>query len=192
MLFIFVYMFVILGLLVAAIPGLMPLQSQAMIPDFFRFILFFFGFIFSFLGILLIHGRALKTGTNHLLEYGRPETIIWFFVNRDGTIKITPAMREVEGALYSKELDAVVNDMKSYRLFDHSVRIVPEGLGHTADLDMVLYATLLKTKNGFANIREARKSVKGQVLYGKQVLAREMVSENPYEDFEEYYGKTRK
>lgn len=162
MIFIFVYMLVVFGLILASISGLMPADSQNMIPDFFRFILFFVGFILAFLGITLLHGRASKTGAIHLLEWGVPGTILWFYVYRDGTVKITPAIREVEGALYSKELDAQINDMKSYRLFDHSIRFVPEGIGGSADLDLVLYATLLKNRYGFQTIRDARKATQGQ------------------------------
>ena len=185
MIFFMSYMFLIFGIIIASIAGLIPYQSQYMIPDYFRFILFFVGCIISVLGMVLLHGRANKTGAVHLLEYGRPDNILWFFVYRDGTVKITPSLREVEGTLYSKELDALVTDFKSYRLFDHSVRFVPEGLGHSADLDMVLYATLLKTKKGFANLREARKTKTG-AKPGKIMVSDEMISANPSKDFGGY------
>lgn len=162
MIFFLVYVFLMFGIIVAGIAGLMPYEMQDAIPDYWRFLLFFMGFLFSFIGIILVQTRATKTGAVHLLEYGRPGTIIWFYVFRDGTMKITPAMREVEGALYSRELDAQINDLKSYKLFDHSIRIVPEGLGHAVNLDMVLYATLVKKKYGYANIKEARKAVLGE------------------------------
>jgi len=156
MLFMMAYMFIFIGVFLAGLFGLMPAQMQLDIPDALRMIMFMFGFLLAFVGVFLIQGRALKTGVNHLLEYGNPKKIIWFYVYRDGTIKITPAMRDVEGLLYSKELDAAVQDMKSYRLFDHSIRFVPEAIGHAADLDMCLYAHVLKTKWGFNNIITAR------------------------------------
>ena len=182
MIFMLTYMFIIFGLITASLAGLMPYNTQYMIPDYFRFILFFVGCIITFVGIIMLHGRANKTGAIHLLEFGRPDNILWFYVYRDGTMKITPSMREVEGTLYSKELDALITDFKSYRCFDHSVRFVPEGLGHSADLDMVLYATLLKTKKGFANLREARRGKRG-AKPGKEILSDEMVSLNPRRDF---------
>lgn len=127
------------------------------IPVMGKYMLFIMGTIIAFIGLFILQTRAMKTGANHLLEFGRPNNIIWFYVHRDGTIKITPALREIEGQLYSPELDAQIQDYKSYRLFDHSIRFVPEGIGHAADLDMILYVTLLKDKYGFNNIREARK-----------------------------------
>jgi len=160
MLFMMAYMFIFIGIFLAGLIGLMPAQMQIDIPDIFRMVLFMFGFLLSFVGIFLIQGRAMKTGVSHLLEYGNPKKIIWFYVYRDGTIKITPAMRDVEGLLYSRELDAAVQDMKSYRLFDHSVRFVPEAIGHAVDLDMCLYAHVLKTKWGFNNIITARDGAK--------------------------------
>ena len=156
MLFMMAYMFIFIGVFLAGLFGLMPIDLQIGIPDVLRMIMFMFGFLLAFVGVFLIQGRALKTGVGHLLEYGNPKKIIWFYVYRDGTIKITPAMRDVEGLLYSKELDAAVQDMKSYRLFDHSIRFVPEAIGHAADLDMCLYAQVLKTKWGFNIIITAR------------------------------------
>lgn len=130
------------------------------IPMMLKYLLFMMGFIISLLGIIILQGRAVKTGADHLLEFGRPDKIIWIYAYRDGTLKITPAMREIGGQLYSPELDAQIQDFKSYRIFDHSIRIVPEGIGHAVNLDYVLYATLLKTKYGFNNITEARQESK--------------------------------
>lgn len=156
MIFMFQYIFIFFGLVLAGLIGLLPFQEQFAIPDFLRYIMFGVGFVLCLVGIVLVQGRAKKTGAEHLLEFGRPNRIIWFYVYKDGTIKITPSMREVEGQLYSKELDAQILDFKSYRLFDHSIRIVPEGTGHAVDLGKCLYAMFLRNKHGFINIREAR------------------------------------
>jgi len=175
MLFFFFYMMIIFGFIMGGIVGLMPLQEQIFIPDYFRFIMFGVGFCLVFVGASLVHGRARKTGAEHLLEFGKPGSIIWFYIYKDGTIKITPAMREVEGQLYSKELDAQIQEMKSYRLFDHSVRFVPEGTGHAIDLGMCLYAAFLKTRHGFANIREARSD--GFMGKKKEIKAKEYMGQ---------------
>lgn len=135
------------------------MQIQMIIPDMFRIAFFFFGAIISCIGLIILRGRAEKTGTIHLLEFGRPGTINWFYFYKDGTIKITPSIRDVEAQLYSKELDAQIRELKSYKLFDHTIRIVPEGVGHAADLDMVLYANLFKSKWGFSSIPAARKTI---------------------------------
>ena len=156
MIFFMCYMLVFFGIFFAGFIGLFPYEMQYMIPMWLRFPFFMIGIIIAMVGLSMVHIRAKKTGAEHLLESGRPGTILWFYVFRDGTVKITPSMREIEGQLYSRELDAQIHDLKSYRLFDHSIRFVPEGIGHAVDLDMVLYATLLRTKYGFSNIEEAR------------------------------------
>ena len=178
MIFMLVYMFLFFGIFLAGFAGLMPIEIQVMIPPFFRVILFFMGFMIAFIGIFILQGRASKTGAGHLLEFGRPGSIIWIYAHRDGTLKITPSIREVEGQLYCKELDAQIHDLKSYRLFDHSIRFVPEGVGHSVDLDMCLYAGLLKIKYGFSNLREARTA--GFRLFGhpktKPITSHEHIS----------------
>ena len=159
MIFALAFLFLIVGLTLCGVIGLMPLQIQMVIPDMFRFLFFFIGGLISAIGLVILRGRAEKTDAIHILEYGRPGTVNWFYFYKDGTMKITPAIRDVEGQLYSKELDAQISELKSYRLFDHSIRIVPEGVGHAVDLDMVLYANLFKTKWGFRSISAARKNI---------------------------------
>jgi len=186
MLFVFHYMLIFFGLFMSGIVGLMPLQEQFAIPGWLRFGMFGVGFVLAIVGITMVHGRAIKTGAIHLLEWGKPGKLIWFYVHKDGTIKITPAMRAVEGHLYSRELDAQIMDLKSYRLFDHSVRFVPEGTGHSVDLGMCLYVAYLKNKWGLTNIREARQ--KGFMGLLKKGPKPEVSQEHA--DVEGYYGQS--
>ena len=174
MIFLLAYMFLFFGIFIAGVLGLLPLSAQFGVPDYFRFILFMVGMIIAYVGLIMLHGRAVKTGVHHFIEPGRPNKIIWFYVFRDGTIKVTPSMREVEGQLYNKELDAQIQDMKSYRLFDHPVRFVPEGVGHAVDLGMCLYAQFLKTKHGFNSLKEARE---GGFGFSKPILSQEYIEE---------------
>lgn len=153
MIFFLVYMFLFFGMSLLMVGGFLPPN----IPVMLKYIIFMMGFTVSLIGIIILQGRAVKTGACHLIEFGRPDKIIWIYSYRDGTLKITPSMREIGGQLYAPELDAQIQDFKSYRLFDHSIRFVPEGIGHAVNLDFILYATLLKTKYGFNNITEARK-----------------------------------
>lgn len=182
MIFFMAYLLLFFGVFLAGVIGLLPLQVQVVIPDYFRMILFAFGMIIAFLGLIMIHSRAIKTGVHHLIEPGKPNRIHWFYIYRDGSIKITPSVREVEGQLYCPELDAQIQDMKSYRIFDHPVRFVPEGTGHAIDLGKCLYAQFLKTKFGFANLREARDGGFNLLGYPK---AKKVVGREYYED-EEY------
>lgn len=161
MYFMMAYMMTFIGIMLAGIFGLMPIDIYYTIPDFLKMMFLIVGMILSFFGLLLLHIRSIKVGANHLIAPGRPENILWFYVYRDGTIKITPSFRDVENQLYAKELDAQIHDLKSYKLFDHSIRFVPEGVGHTVDFDMCLYAYILKTRYGFSNILQARKNIFG-------------------------------
>jgi len=190
MIFFMAFMLIMFGIIMAGIVGIMPIQTIIFVPYSMRITLFMVGLIIGCMGLMILWGRAKKTGGDHILEIGRPSKILWFYVYRDGTIKITPTMREVEGHLYSPELDAQIQDMKSYRLFDHPVRIVPEGIGHAVDLGMCLYAQFLKTKYGFENMREARDGRNKFIPFmggSKPILSNEMTKRQ----FKEYLKKEK-
>ncbi len=146
------FMLIVMGSMISLLGLFMP-AGYEMLSIFF----WMGGLMMSIMGGFMVWSRAHKTGVFHFLDSARPGDIKWLYAEPDGTIKITAAMREVESSLYSKELDALIKDLKSYKLFDHSVRIVPAGIGHSVDLDICLYAHMLKTKWGFNSIREARR-----------------------------------
>jgi len=160
----FMFMLLMFGSIVSLMGFFMPAGFEA-----FSILFWGVGLSIQSVGAFMVWSRAHKTGVWHFLDPGRPGTIKWFYVERDGSVKITDSMREVEGSLYSKEMDALIKDMKSYKLFDHSVRFVPAGIGHSVDLDMCLYAHMLKTKWGFNNLREARKGGFSIFGYPKEV-----------------------
>ena len=179
MIFFLVYIFLFFGIMLVGMGSFLPPEMPIML----NYLLFLMGIMIIFVGMVILQSRASKTGAIHLLEFGRPNTIIWFYVHRDGTVKITPAIREIEGQLYSKELDAQIHDLKSYRLFDHSIRFVPEGIGHSESLDICLYTTLLKNKYGFTNLRESRK---GARLFGRQLPITKPIIGKEYLENENY------
>jgi len=91
------------------------------------------------------------------LDFAHPDKINWLFVRNDDTLMITPALREIESFETAPKLkDALIKHVKSYRLFDHNIRIVKEGQHFSTDLNMCLYAKFLKLK-GIKNLLEARK-----------------------------------
>jgi len=146
----------IIGLTLAAFCGMVPGETQAIIPYYFRFLMFIVGGMLGLMGIMMLIIRAKKTGAEHLIRPGRPGLINWLYVYGDGEMRITPAMRAGEGQLYNPELDSQIIDAKTYTMGDHRFRIVPEVVGHAVDLDYVYYTNLLKTRYGFENMREAR------------------------------------
>jgi len=153
------FMLIFMGSMISLIGYFMP-AGYEMLGMFF----WMGGLMVSIMGGFMVWGRAHKTGVYHFLDPARPGDIKWLYAEPDGTVKITASMREVESSLYCKELDALIRDMKSYKLFDHSIRFVPAGVGHAEDLDICLYAHMLKNKWGFGSIREARTA--GFKLFG--------------------------
>jgi len=179
------------GFILAGIVGLVPPMQQFQIPMFLRVMMFAIGILVGFVGMFLPHARALKTGAVHLIEPGRPGLINWFVVYPDGDIKVTPSVREVEGQLYSSELDAQIQELKSYRIFDHSIRFVLEGSGHAMDLGMCVYTEFLQNKWGFENLRQAREG--GFHIFGFPKNAKKISNEGvliPTKDGQ--YGKIEK
>jgi len=147
------------GVFLGSFCALLPIDLQIGIPDSFRVIMFIFGYIISITGLLMLFGRAKKTGADCLINPSRPGTVLWFFVYRDGEIRITPSIRTGEGQLYNPMLDSQIFDVKTYSIGDHKIRIVPEVVGHAVDLDYVMYVDLLKSKYGFENIKEVRDNI---------------------------------
>lgn len=158
MIFFLAMMLMIFGIILAGICGILPIMMVAQIPMFLRILLFFVGMVMGVVGYMILYGRANKTGAKYLIEPAKRGEHLWFYAYRDGSILITPGIRKVESQLYSPKLDAQIQEFKSYRIFDHSVRFVPEGIGHAIDLGMCLYAKLLKGKYGFERLEEARES----------------------------------
>jgi hypothetical protein len=152
-----VAMFMIFGIILSSIGSYMP-------PEYKMFQVFFFilGMAVASIGLIILFTRARKTGAIHLLEPAQPGKMIWFYIQKDGTVKVTPAVKEKEGMTQCKELsDAIVQDTKAYRLFDHSVRFVPEDVGHTANHLHCLYAMVMKNKYGYEDIKDGRKKILG-------------------------------
>lgn len=153
-----------LGITICSFCGLMPAEVQPQIPYWFRFLGFMIGGILPLVGLNLLMVRAKRTGADELIKPGRVGTILWFFIYRDGEVRITPAKRAGEGQLYNTDLESQIIDVKTYSLADHKIRFVPEVLGHAADIDFVYYVNVLKTRYGFDNLREARAGVFNKVL----------------------------
>lgn len=156
-------MMMIFGFMICSIGSFVQLPSE------FGAIFVMFGMVIGIMGFMMLWIRALKTGAVHLIGAGRPDKVIWFYIHKDGTMKITPSVRKGEGMTYNEELDAVALEQKSYQLFDHKIRFIPEEIGHGVDHRMCLYVDLLKTKYGWNNIKTARKSVRESKEYIKKV-----------------------
>ena len=166
------------GAIMGGLGWLTPPEMQMGIPGFFRILMFIIGLIFVFVGPLLVHMRAINTTTNHIIEPSKPGRINWLYAYKDGEIMFTPSMREVGSQLYNKELDAqIVADLKSYKMYDHHIRIVPEGLAFSQDLDYVLFADLLKTKHGYENLKEAREGALGKIGLKEEQFAPEKIKQ---------------
>ena len=145
---------VFFGIVVSNLPWLAGLNNL-MLSVLFLMI----GCIVALIGQFMIITRAMKTGADQLIDPGNPDKIIWFFIRRDDTVKIIPSVRKAQGLLEAKGMDAVVHDVKGYRLFDHNIRFVVEGTAHTADAKVALYCHYIKKKFGFRNLGEGREEI---------------------------------
>jgi len=155
------YCCVVFGCIIAGIIGLFSLDVQFIIPDFFRYLFFMCGLFIAFAGVFFLHLRLRKTGVIHFVPPGSPKKIIWLYVRKNGDIDIFPSVRKAEGQLYAKNVDGQITDIKAYRMHDTPVRIVAESIGHSLDLDYVLYVNLLQDKYGLKSLHSAREHVKG-------------------------------
>ena len=174
-------MMTIFGLLMVSLAGFLP-PTPAF--GFLKLALMGLGFLLPFVGILMMTGRMSKVGIISLLNPAKPNEVIWFYIRKDGTVLITPAFRALEGMTKNpkmsrdlieggKRLAPMVQDLKSYRLFDHQVRFVPEDIGHTVDHRHVLYAKVLKNKYGFENIRDGRRKIIADEEYKRMEVGKD-------------------
>jgi len=142
--------------------GLALMSIAVFIPETMAFsmilkvMLMMFGFMLPFVGTVILYGRAKKTTAIHLINPSKKGECLWLYAYRDDYMMFTPGIREVESQLYSPELDAQIQEYKSYHMADHTIKVVPEGIGHAIDIGMCLYTQLMKNKWGFEKIQEAR------------------------------------
>jgi len=158
MIFFLLILLMMIGFFFATFLLFLPIDLYLLVPGMFRFLFVMIGIIIAMIGVVILYGRAKKTTVIHILNPPKLNQHNWLYAYRDGTLKFTPGIHKIESQIYAPELDAQIQEYKSYRLFDHSIRIVPEGIGHATDLGMVLYAQLMQGKWGFENIQEARKN----------------------------------
>jgi len=158
------YMVMIFGVVMILIGNYMP----------GGYVFFILGMILIITGPLMVHLKLMKTRLAYFLENPRNDTVLWLYVRKGGEIDITPAFKRIEGMLESPEHDALVHELKAYRMCGHSVRLVAEGHGHAADLGLCLYAQWLK-RNGIESLHQARG------------VAQELMEENNNEEIEENY-----
>lgn len=145
---------VLAGVLTCSIPGLV--SWYAIPPVEFVVISFFVGIVLIMCGVMILAFRIQKTGASYLIRPAKPGYPVWFYIYKDGEVRIVGGERSGEGFVMCKDLDADIPDLKSYSLADHKIRFVPEGCAHAVDLDMVEYAQIIDRKHHFENIKKAR------------------------------------
>jgi len=162
------------GLMIASFLAIIPMP----VPIFLRAILFIFGAVLLLVGNMMLGMRLEKTGLIHLVKPGNPQTVNWIYVRKDGTIEIKPSMRKTGGFLYDKGEDIHVPDLRAYTLSDHQIRFVLEDTGKVSDLDYCVYASVLKHKYGFVNIRDMFNKLltsKGNYPVSEEFVARHTI-----------------
>lgn len=128
--------------------------------DFFIILMFMItGIILILMSPMFIHFRAIDSTLIHLLEDPKRSKIHWLYVYGDREIIVTPALRKLERHSYAKRLDQQIQDFQTYRMAGHTVRIVPEGIGHSVDLGLCLYASFAKRVWNVKSLHELRKYI---------------------------------
>ena len=159
-------MLIVGGVICAGLLDIMPWEYSVIVPDYFKMLLFIVGIIFAFMGYMIYWMRARSTGACWLIEKPRLGHFNALYVFDDGEIRITPAIRAGEAQAYIREVDAQVPVIRTYHIGDHSVLVIPEGVGCAGDLDYALYADLLDSRYGFDNLRAVRDDIFGKVMSG--------------------------
>lgn len=116
-----------------------------------------FGAIFCVIALARIYMDVKQTTLYELIEEPRPGEVKWLYVYGDRDIIVVPSMRRMQMYSYSQELNQQIKEFATYRFAGHTVRIVPEGIGHSIDLGACLYATHFKQKFGVRSIFDLRK-----------------------------------
>jgi len=158
MIFFMCYLIMFMGMSFISVLLLLPGEFQAVMPPDLKVIAIVFGAVAMFVPMIYVQLRAVKTTVVHVLEPRKRGTHNWLYASGDSELMFTPGIRDIEKSSYSPELNAQIQEMKSYILGDHIIKVVREGLGHSEDLDMCIYAGVLKSKWGFESLKEARDS----------------------------------
>jgi len=142
--------------------GLMLTFVSFFVASFFPIMIillpmWFFGAIFCFISLARIWMDVRQTTLYYLIEEPRPGEILWLYAYGDRDMVVTPAMRRMQMYSYSPELNQQIKEFATYRFAGHTIRVVPEGIGHSVDLGACLYATHFKQKFGIRNIFDLRK-----------------------------------
>lgn len=140
----------LIGFVLGSLGAMMPVD----IPLMMKLPLLLFGIVLFFMGLLMINIRLNKMGLMSLFEPGNPDKIIWFYIRKDGTIKITPSIRRTETMLFSPDLKAHIQDVKAYILGDHHIRFVSEISGKCLDTNYAVYANISKSKYDMHSLKD--------------------------------------
>lgn len=163
------YLAMFTGLSFMSILLLLPSSYQAVMPPDIKILAIVFGGALLIAPMIYLHLRAKKTTVDHILEPRSRGTHNWLYCTSDDELMFTPGIRDVEKSSYSPEINAQIQDVQSYIMGDHIVKIVKEGLGHGQDLDIAVYASVLKSKWGFESLREARETAFKKIKKFKEV-----------------------
>jgi len=178
MLFARSYLFTIIGLLILVLAVFLTY----FIPFIIILIFLMLGIMLIITSIVLLHLRAVNSTLIYLLEDPKRGFINWLYAYGDYDMRVTPARRKLEKHSYSKKLDQQIRDFRTYRLAGHSVRIVPEGVGHSVDLGKCLYATYAKREWNIKSLGELRSAVTGIFSQKKEIPYEKIATLEEYKD----------
>jgi len=154
-----IMLIIMLGFFVTLMPALISTLSTAVIftPQQ-TLIINLFGIIILIMAPIILLILARRSSAIHLIDFPKPGQVLWLYIMKGGMGYFVPSTRLAQAFLYSKGRGIVkdIGDNSRISIGRHSVRVVLETVGHTIDPYQAQYASRLRKKKGFKDIRQAR------------------------------------
>jgi len=157
-----VMMIIMIGFFVTLMPALISTISSVAFTPQQTLLINLFGVIILAMAPIILLILAKRSSAIHLIDFPKPGQVLWLYVMKGGMAYFVPSVRLAQAFLYSKGRGIVkdIGDNSRISIGRHSVRLVLETVGHTVDPYIAQYASRLKKKKGFKDIRQARNAAR--------------------------------
>ena len=153
------------GFMIAMLPSLLAMAMSISFTPQQYMVITMLGGIMMFISPMIFLILAKRSSVIHLIETPRQGQVLWLYIQKGGSAYFVPSVRLAQAFLYSKGRGIVkdIGDESKISIGRHSVRIVLEKVGHTINPYMAQYASILKKKYGFKDLKQARNA--GRFIY---------------------------
>jgi len=178
-----IMLIIMIGFFVTILPSLIALFSPLVFTPEQTLIINLFGVVILAIAPIILLILAKRSSAIHLIDFPKPGQVLWLYVMKGGMAYFVPSVRMAQAFLYSKGRGIVkdVGENSRISIGRHNVRIVLEKVGHTINPYIAQYASRLRRKYGFKDIKQARNA--GRFIHAGIVKKK---------DIEEYAKKKNK